>query len=69
MYSYFKHPNKVCMTYFQHMSLSLGFSKKLFAGSLKSVVHSIIPAFYISSTSDLLRDIKDEMDKHACHKK
>jgi len=51
------------------MSLSWGFSKKLLAGSLKSTVHSIIPAFYISSTSDLLRDIKDEMDKHACHKK
>ena len=69
MYSYFKHPNKVCMTYFQHMSLSWGFSKKLFVGSLKSVVHSIIPAFYISSTSDLLQDIKDEMEKNGGHKK
>ena len=69
MYSYFKHPNRVCMTYFQHMSLSWGFSKKLFIGSLKSSVHSIIPALYITSTSDLLKEIDNEMNNNGCHEK
>ena len=68
LYSYFRHPNNVCMTYFQHMSLSLGFSKKLFVGSLQAYIHAIIPSLYITSTSDLLKDIDDEMKNKGCHK-
>jgi hypothetical protein len=66
LYSYFRHPNSVCMTYFQHMSLSLGFSKNLFVGSLKAYVHAIIPSSYITSTSDLIHDINKEMKNAGC---
>ena len=69
LYSYFRHPNKVCMSYFQHLSLSLGFSNKLFIGSLKAYVHAIIPSVYITSTSDLIDDIYGQMKNVGCHEK
>ena len=53
MYSYFQHPNAVCMTYFEHMRLSLGFSATLFIGSFKAIVHAFLPNYFITSTTDV----------------
>ena len=43
MYSFFTHPSKVCMTYFEHMKLSLYFMKILYIGSIKAFIHAFIP--------------------------
>ena len=55
-YSYFKHPNENCMSYFKHCRLSLYFS-----GSLKAIIHAFIPKLYKTSiTTDIMTIIKTE---------
>ena len=49
-YSYFHHPNSVCMSYFSHMRLSLFFSFQMFKGSITSLIHASIPQLFITST-------------------
>lgn len=61
MYSYFQHPNAVCMTYFEHMRLSLGFSATLFIGSFKAIVHAFLPNYFITSTTDVGADYRRDI--------
>ena len=42
-FSYFKHPNSVCLSYFNHLKLSLYFSKKFFIASIKAFIHAFLP--------------------------
>tara|TARA_X000000368_G_C22637896_1_gene539682 strand:+ start:308 stop:502 length:195 start_codon:yes stop_codon:yes gene_type:complete len=63
----FKHPKEVCMSYLEHCMLSLKFSYILFVGSIKALTHAIYPDMYVTSTSDLLVDIKKRMEKAGCH--
>ena len=37
----FEHPSKVCMTYLEHMKLSLELSSIFFIGSLKAILHAL----------------------------
>lgn len=67
-YSYFEHPNNVCMSYLTHAKLSLGFSIKLISGSIKAFIHACIPSLYITSTSDLVTEISNELKNNGCHK-
>ena len=67
-YSFFTHPNAVCMTYFEHMKLSLGFSKTLFVGSIKAFVHAFLPNAYITSTTDINKKMIRELKESGCKK-
>jgi len=67
MYSFFSHPNAVCMSYFQHMRLSLGFSWTLFQGSFKALVHAVFPNQFITSTTDVHKQIGEELRAAGCH--
>jgi len=67
-YSFFRHPNAVCMTYFQHMKLSLGFSKTFLEGSAKALVHAFLPNAYITSTSDINKEIEVTLKTAGCRK-
>ena len=60
-YSYFNHPNSVCMTYFQHCKLSFGFGVQFLLGSFKAFVHAFIPSMCITSTTDLIEDVKSQL--------
>ena len=66
-YSFFTHPNKVCMSYFEHMKLSLGFSKTFFVGSFQSLMHAFFPNMYITSTTDIHKKIGKELSEAGCH--
>lgn len=68
-YSFFTHPNKVCMSYFEHMKLSLGFSKTFCIGSMKAFAHAFFPNAFITSTSDINKQIADELSKSGCRDK
>uniref|UniRef100_A0A6C0KI14 Uncharacterized protein n=1 Tax=viral metagenome TaxID=1070528 RepID=A0A6C0KI14_9ZZZZ len=68
MYSFFTHPSKVCMTYFEHMKLSLYFMKILWFGSIKAFIHAFIPDVYITSTSDLSINLQKTLRSAGCHK-
>ena len=65
-YSFFKHPNSVCMNYFQHMKLSLGFSKTFLVGSFHAFTHAFFPNVFITSTSDIYKNIGKELEKAGC---
>ena len=66
-YSIFSHPNMVCMSYFQHMWLSLGFASTFLGGAMKAVVHAFCPHIYITSTSDIQKQIGLELQEAGCH--
>lgn len=65
-FSYFIHPENVCMSYIKHLCLSMNFSKKLFISSIKAFIHAIIPSLYITSTSDLVDELKIILNTVGC---
>ena len=65
----FRHPNNVCMTYFEHFKLSMGFSYKFIIAAVQASIHAVIPDLYISSTTDTVNDIQSIIEKSGCHKK
>ena len=65
-YSWFSHPNSVCMSYFRHMRLSLFFSWNMFKGSFTALVHAFIPSFFITNTSDTTRLLSDTLKSSGC---
>lgn len=62
----FSHPQNVCLTYFQHFRFSMNTCRKLFVASIKSFVHAIYPDIFITSTSDLLLKLQNDMKEIGC---
>jgi hypothetical protein len=63
-----KHLKTVCMNYFEHFCLSMYFSGQLFVGSIKSFFHALIPAWFTTSTSDLIFHLKTIINNVGCSK-
>lgn len=68
-FSIFSHPNKVCMTYFQHMVFSASLGKDLFIASNKAFIHAIFPNLYITSSTDLVKNLDTKMKNIGCKSK
>ena len=68
-YSYFQHPNSVCMSYLKHMRLSLFFAFHMFKGSFTAIIHAFIPSLFITSTSDTTKLLKDTLQSSGCRDK
>ena len=64
---WFQHPKQVCMTYFQHLRLSLYFSYILWKGSIQSFIHALFPDLYIRSTTDISLLLIDTLKTAGCH--
>ena len=62
----FSHPSNVCMTYFQHMKLSLELSYLFFIGSIKAIIHAFIPDLFITSSTEIVSIAKEKMSKAGC---
>ena len=62
----FQHPKEVCMTYLQHLRLSLYFSYILWKGSIFAFVHAFFPDSYITSTSELSKQLQDILKTAGC---
>ena len=65
-FSYFTHPNTVCMSYISHAKLSLTFCYKLFSGSVKAFIHALLPNLYITGTSDTVSEIATILENSGC---
>lgn len=65
---FLSHPRKVCMTYLDHAKFSSNLGIKLFIGSIKALIHAIIPELYKTSTSDLVNELKIEIENAGCDK-
>ena len=68
VYSTFQHPQSVCMSYLDHCMFSLKLARYFAVGSMKAVVHAFFPSLYITSSTDLLVTMKEDMSKIGCHK-
>tara|TARA_E500000178_G_C17031199_1_gene760659 strand:- start:42 stop:326 length:285 start_codon:yes stop_codon:yes gene_type:complete len=62
------HPKEVCMNYYTHFNFSLKLSIVLLTASGKAFVHAIIPSLYITSTSDTIAYIDNEIKTNGCGK-
>lgn len=62
----FQHPTNVCMTYLEHMKLSLELCALFFIGSIKAFIHAFIPDVFVTSSTDTVRDAKEKMSKAGC---
>ena len=67
-YSYFTHPNSVCMSYFKHMTLSLKFSFYMIKGSCMALVHAFFPSLFITGTTDTNKIITLMLIDNGCRK-
>lgn len=65
-YTFFEHPDSVCLTYSEHFNLSIYFSKILLIGSIKSIIHGLIPFLYLTSTSDTVNKIFNILNQIGC---
>lgn len=66
MYSYFSHPNSVCMNYYKHLSVSLNYSKLFLIASIKAFIHAIFPNLFITSTTNTVNNINNLLIKNNC---
>ena len=60
-YTYFPHLDKVNMSYFEHMTHSLKFSRLFFEGAYKAFIHAIYPNSFQTSTTDIQKEIYDNL--------
>lgn len=60
------HPKNVCMSYFQHFLFSFKLSVYFFKKSIQAFVHSIYPSLYITSSSDVPRELKYKFSEVGC---
>ena len=66
IYSYFDHPQSVCLSYFEHCMFSLKLSYNFFNAGFKAIIHAFIPNLYITSSSNTVDYLKKEMSKIGC---
>ena len=62
----FKHPQEVCMTYLEHMALSLQLSRIFCVGSLKAIVHAFLPDYYVTSSTNVVIEAQQMMANAGC---
>lgn len=65
-YSFFDHPNRVCMSYFSHFTLSMKFSFMFLKASGAAIIHAIFPSLFITNTTDTHNQIGYLLDHSGC---
>ena len=68
IYSYFDHPQKVCMTYLEHCSFSLSLSCYFMDASIKALIHAFFPNLFVTSSSDYVKSINVLLETNGCRK-
>lgn len=59
----FYHPDKVGMTYMEHMKFSMYLSYNLSKASIASVIHAVYPDILITYSSDMINKLKGDIDR------
>lgn len=66
MYSYFTHPQKVCMSYFEHCCFSLSLAQTFAFGTVAAVVHAFFPNAYLTHSTDMVKDVTETLQNAGC---
>lgn len=61
-----KHPEKVCMTYFEHMQFALKLSLLTCYSSITSAIHSFCPFLFVTTASDINSYITNIINESGC---
>lgn len=64
--NFFIHPKSVCMTYYEHFKFSLSLSFYFFKKSYQALIHSIYPNLYITSSSDVIKELEYKFKNVGC---
>ncbi len=64
MFIKFHHLDEMKLTYFEHMRLSLNYAVILFISCIKALIHSFIPDLFVTSTTECISEINNELKKH-----
>ena len=56
------HPSSVKETYFEHMSIALGFSLRLAYSSFATLVHSLFPFLFKKTASNTIKELYDKIN-------
>ena len=64
----FSHPKNVCMTYFQHFRFSMYLCSLFCKGAFFALLHSFLPDFFITSSSDIVNNIQNLIKESGCRK-
>ncbi len=59
--SFTAHPASVNESYFQHLCFAARFSIRLFAAAFAALVHAIVPAWFETTASDLIKAMHDDL--------
>lgn len=62
----FEHQKSVCLTYGEHLILSLEFSIRFYIASIKAIIHAFLPFMFITSTSDTIIIIDKKLKVNKC---
>ena len=65
-YSWFDHPNRVCMSYWTHARHSLGLAWLLGWASVRAAVHAVVPSWYVTSTTDCVAEALRRLVNSGC---
>ena len=60
------HPRKVCMTYLQHFRFSMKLSSIFFISSIKAFIHALFPFWFVTSTTDTVTYIQNQLKNVGC---
>lgn len=62
----FKHPARVCMTYWSHFNFSMYLSKEFAKASCCAFIHAIYPDTLITHSSDTIKKLHIDMTNKGC---
>ena len=65
-YSWFDHPNRVCMSYWTHARHSLSLAWLLGWASVRATVHAVVPSWYVTSTTDCVAEVLQRLVDSGC---
>lgn len=60
----FRHLLEINMTYWNHFLFSGSLSIKLMKGSMQALLHAIYPDLFVTSTSDLVEYLSNELNSN-----
>ena len=67
-YSFFSHPNSVCLSYFKHMKFSFLLAGQFIWGASKAVIHAFLPNIYVQGSSDTIKIVSNKLETIGCNK-
>ena len=65
----FSHPRKVYMTYFKRFCFSMYLCSLFCKGGIFAFLHSLLPDFFITSSSDIVNNIQYLITTSGCRNK